>query len=351
MNTVRINTGKPYDVIVGSGLLSQLPEFLKQYSHSTRMMIVTDSNVAPLYLKRTEDILSNAGYPVFSFIFEAGENSKCLSTVEKLYSKMSQSNITRTDLVIALGGGIVGDLAGFAAATFLRGIDFVQVPTTLLAAVDASVGGKTAVNTPEGKNLIGAFHQPVLTVCDIDLMSTLSKEIFTDGISEVIKYGVIWDKALFDLVATGKLSEHLQEIVTRCVEIKGEIVSQDETEKGVRVFLNFGHTLAHGIEMHSDHKVSHGGAVAIGMVEISKLTASLDPEAKDITPQITACLEKYNLPTSYSSPMIDAASYIAKDKKRSGDNIGLVLVKDFAQPYVKKVSIDEFLQLCKKTEV
>lgn len=347
MRTIRINTSKPYNVFVGRGLLQQLPSFLTDYPTTTKMMIVCGSNVSRLYLPQVKTALEEAGYPVYYFIFPAGENSKTLQTVEHLYTAMANADITRTDLVIALGGGVTGDIAGFAAATFLRGISFIQVPTTLLAAVDSSVGGKTGVNIPQGKNLAGAFHQPSLVVCDLNTFDSLPEEILNDGTSEAIKYGVIWDKELFKLLAEGHRDRCMDKIVSRCIEIKGEIVSQDEQEKGIRILLNYGHTLAHGIEMDSRHRISHGQAVAIGMAEIARLQQTLEPDSEDITQQLTDCLHRYHLPTVYEGSLLSAAQYIAKDKKRSGNSIRLVLSQGIGKAHTISIDTEHFIQLCK----
>ncbi len=348
MKTVRISTGKPYDIYIGNGILADIPEFFKRYPVSTRMMIVCGSNVAGLYLEPVKASLESAGYSVFSFVFPAGEHSKTLDTVNALYDYMASCDITRSDIIVALGGGVTGDLAGFAAATYLRGISFVQIPTTLLAAVDSSVGGKTGVNISAGKNLVGAFHQPDMVICDTATFKTLPKEIIDDGTAEVIKYGVIWDADLFELLAKGGRDEHLEEIICRCVSIKGEIVSQDEKEKGIRVILNYGHTLAHGIEMDSDHQISHGRAVAIGMVLISKINKILDADAADITDRLIDCLKQYDLPSKYNGSILQAAKFIANDKKRSGNSVKVVLAKKLGEAYTMNVPVERLMKICEE---
>ena len=325
--TVHVRTGQPYEILVGRGLLEQLPAMLAQpEGRRPKIAIVTDSHVDPLYGEPLLQRLLQQGWKAAKFAFPAGETSKHLGTVQEVYRFFSQEQITRTDLVIALGGGVVGDLAGFAAATWLRGIRFIQVPTTLLAMIDSSVGGKTGVDLPEGKNLVGAFWQPALVVCDADTLATLPQETFADGVAEAIKYGAILDEQLFSLLEQGKLPDHLLEVIARCIQLKADVVEQDERDTGVRQCLNFGHTLGHALEKYHQFSMTHGKGVSIGMV---MLTGAC--ERHGITPEgtaqrIAACCRQYGLPTHDQAPLEALCQNCLGDKKRKGSQLTLVVL-------------------------
>ncbi|MEI6579117.1 MAG: 3-dehydroquinate synthase, partial [Eubacteriales bacterium] len=267
MQSVKVScTQKSYDVLIGSRMLKNAGDILRDYFSPCSVVIVTDDNVDALYGETVQYSLTCSGFNTSKFVFKHGEHSKNLSVYAKALEFMAQNSLTRSDMVVALGGGVTGDLAGFAAASYLRGVRFVQMPTTLLAAVDSSVGGKTGVNLDAGKNLAGAFWQPSLVLCDCDTLNTLPDDILADGIAEAIKYGMIRDKELFEMLEFGDCISNPEACVARCVTIKGNIVAKDEFDNGERQLLNFGHTLAHSIEKLSDYKISHGHAVAIGMV-------------------------------------------------------------------------------------
>ena len=275
MNNIRVHTESPYEILVGSGLLRSCGQEITKVHAPCRAAIITDDTVDSLYGAQTEASLRAAGYQVCKFVFAHGERSKCLQTALDAYEMLTANGISRSDLIVALGGGVVGDLAGFVAATYLRGVDFVQIPTTFLAAIDSSVGGKTAVDIPSGKNLVGAFWQPKQVICDTDTLSTLSEEIFSEGTAEAIKYGAILDESLYRLLASGGLSSHLEEVICRCVDLKRMLVEEDERDRGSRQLLNFGHTLGHCVETLSGYTVPHGRAVAIGMAMITRVSESL----------------------------------------------------------------------------
>ena len=260
MKTVKVQASKSYDVVIGNGILPCLGAYLGQVTQAKKIAVVSDSQVWPLYGKTVLNAL--AEYETFSYVFPAGEESKNGSTYLKLLNFLAENKLTRSDCLLALGGGVVGDLTGFAAATYLRGVDFVQAPTTLLAAVDSSVGGKTAIDLDAGKNLAGAFYQPSAVLCDLDTLNTLPENIFRDGCAEVIKYGVLYDEALFAHLEEKGLGFDQEEVISRCVELKRDVVAQDEFDRGERQKLNLGHTIGHGIEACSGYKISHGsGAV------------------------------------------------------------------------------------------
>lgn len=344
-----VQTANPYSVFIEYGLLTRTGEHcLSLFPAGTRVMVISDSNVFPLYGETVMDSLRRAGYEVHSCVFPAGEQSKLLSTVETFYRALGENGFTRSDFIVALGGGVTGDMAGFAAATFLRGIDFVQIPTTLLAQVDSSVGGKTGVDLPFGKNLVGAFHQPRLVLIDPNTLSTLSPHFFADGMGEVIKYGCIRRPALFKYLMEEDAREHLDVVINECVDCKRRIVEADALDKGERMILNFGHTLGHALEkLHGFSGLSHGEAVGIGMVLISKAAEHAGLTAPGTSEKIVALLERYNLPTETDWNMEKIAEATALDKKSAGKNLRLILLHDIGDAYIYTLPQEElkgFLQ-------
>lgn len=319
MNTVTVSASKTYDILIGSGLLTQLGERVKALGKAQKVCVVSETAVFPLYGKAVAESLENAGFSVVSFVFPAGEESKNGSVFLELLNFLAENRLTRSDLIVALGGGVTGDLAGFAAASFLRGIRFVQVPTTLLAAVDSSVGGKTAIDLPAGKNLAGAFCQPSLVLCDTDTLNTLPADIFRDGCAEVIKYGILYDPVLFSHLEDKGLDFDREAVITRCVELKRDVVMEDEFDTGARMKLNLGHTIGHGVEAKSNFTLSHGKSVAIGMAIVAR--ASNCPD----TARILSILRQFGLPTTTDDSAEDIFTYALSDKKRSGDLVKLIL--------------------------
>ena len=321
MNTVTVSASKTYDVLIGSGLLSTLGTEAKKLGKAQKVCIVSESTVFPLYGAAAKESLENAGFQVVSYIFPSGEESKNGTVFLEVLNFLAENKLTRSDLIVALGGGVVGDLAGFAAASYLRGIRFIQVPTTLLAAVDSSVGGKTAIDLPAGKNLAGAFWQPSLVLCDTDALNSLPTDIFRDGCAEVIKYGVLFDPALFAHLEEKGLDFDREAVITRCVELKRDVVMEDEFDTGARMKLNLGHTIGHGVEAKSQFLVSHGKAVAIGMAIVSRASGCAD------TGRILGILEKFGLPTASEYSADALCTYILSDKKRAGNTVNLILPK------------------------
>ncbi len=319
MSTVTVTASKEYAVKIGGGLLSQLGAEVANICKGRKAAVISDSNVYPLYGKIAEESLQNTGFEVISFVFPAGESSKNGEIYLQILNFLAENHLTRSDCLIALGGGVVGDMTGFAAATFLRGIAYIQVPTTLLAAVDSSVGGKTAIDLPAGKNLAGAFYQPWLVLCDTDTLNTLPAEVFRDGCAEVIKYGVLYDPTLFSHLEETGLSFDRKSVITRCVELKRDVVVQDEFDNGQRMKLNLGHTIGHGIEARSNFTLSHGKAVSIGMAIVSR--ASNCPD----TGRIIACLETFGLPVSTNCSPEEIYTAALSDKKRSGGTVNLII--------------------------
>lgn len=331
---IEIKTDKPYEVIVEDGVLDRAGEKIAPLVRpGSRAMIVSETNVFPIYGERLKASLEKAGIHTAEFVFEAGEPQKQLSTVMQIYEALAENDFTRSDIIVTLGGGVAGDMGGFAAATFLRGIDFVQVPTSLLAQVDASVGGKTGVDLPFGKNLVGAFHQPRLVLADPQTLSTLPDAYFTDGMGEVIKYGCIADEALFEKIerlgSREALAPELDEIIARCCAIKACYVHEDPHDHGVRMQLNFGHTLAHALENTMGYGVLlHGEAVCIGMVAAAGWGEALGVTPAGTGARIERVLRAYGLPTERDERLTRAhlAAVMALDKKAEGDGVRCVLL-------------------------
>jgi len=331
---VRVELGeRSYDICIGDGWLPQLTQFLSFIPHTSEIIMITDQNVFDLYGPRTLEILQSAGYKVEAAVIAGGESCKNLDTVASLYKQMISQGLDRKSTVVALGGGIVGDIAGFAAATYMRGIGYIQIPTTVLAQVDSSVGGKTGVNLSQGKNLVGAFYQPGLVFVDVAFIDTLLEREYLTGLAEVIKYGIIWDKDFFIYLEDhmdkikSRDSECLMHIVTRCCEIKAEIVSQDEKESGMRGLLNLGHTFGHAFEAMTNYeKFTHGEAVAIGMIYAARLAHHLELISSLDLNRITDLIKGFGLPIHFGS--LDSQEVVVqmrKDKKSVGGKIQVVL--------------------------
>lgn len=321
-----------YDIHIGHGLLKDCAHLFSAY-HGRKAAVVADSNTAPLYSYVLMEQLHRAGVESSLIVLPAGEETKCMAQLEKLYEAFLDFRLTRADLVIALGGGVVGDITGYAAATFMRGVHFIQVPTTLLAQVDSSVGGKVAVNHPRGKNLLGAFYQPELVLIDCDTLKTLDERQIGAGLGEVIKYGCIYDAALFDrlerLSSREALMPVLDEIIARCCEIKAEYVRQDPHDHGVRMQLNFGHTLAHALENAMGYGVLlHGEAVAIGMCAACRWGEKLGVTPDGTADRVKRVLKGYDLLTEYPASLCadTLADAMALDKKAEGSRVRTVLL-------------------------
>lgn len=319
MTTVQVKASKNYDIHIGRDLLGSIGSLIQELGKAEKICIVSETTVWPLYGTIVTESLEKAGFSVCSFVFPAGEASKNGATFLELLNCLATGQLTRSDMIVALGGGVVGDLAGFAAASFLRGIRFVQVPTTLLAAVDSSVGGKTAIDLPAGKNLAGAFCQPSLVVCDIDTLDSLPEEIFRDGCAEVIKYAMLYDPCLFACLEETGLEFDRETVIARCVQWKRDVVAEDEFDTGARMKLNLGHTVAHAVEAESNFAVSHGRAVAIGMAVICR--AANIPDCR----RLLALLEKFGLPTHTDDSSHALIQHMLSDKKRSGGTVNLII--------------------------
>jgi len=324
MKTVTVNASTSYDILIGEGLLDRAGELCAAHIGVCRVCVVTDDTVHALYFERLSRSLHDAGYEVYPFVVPHGEASKSTESLVALLEFCAEHRLTRADALIALGGGVVGDLCGFAAAVYLRGVRFVQVPTTLLAMVDSSVGGKTAVDLRAGKNLAGAFHQPSLVICDTKTTETLSPEIFADGCAEVIKYGVINDRPFFDFLKGG-IAEQLEEVITDCVLHKRELVEVDEFDCGARQLLNLGHTVGHAIELCSALAISHGSAVSMGMVIVMRAAIAEGLCPASHLDELISMLRANGLPVNCPYTAQALAAVATADKKRSGDTISLVI--------------------------
>lgn len=339
--------GKEYEIVIGAGLLLQAGERIRAVvPKAERLFVVTDSNVAPLYLGTLVGSLKAAGFHVNSLSVPAGEASKTATMLSYLWEVMLQSGLTRTDAVVALGGGVVGDLAGFAAATVLRGVDFIQIPTTLLAQVDSSVGGKVAVDLAAGKNLAGAFHQPKLVLMDTETLVTLTDEDFAGGMAEVIKYGCIRDKAFFEALAARPsreaVMEDIETVLETCCAIKAEVVTADERDTGVRMILNFGHTLGHAYELAGHYeRWTHGQAVAAGMLVAWDLGETMGITHGPGRDELKNLLEAFGLPTHIPCEEAYIRQAVGRDKKGSGEDIHLVLLHELGHAAPVKVKKDE----------
>lgn len=345
MKTVKVNVSKSYDVVISSNILDKIGTICK--ISPCKAAIISDDKVFPLYGERVKKSLEEAGFFVVCHIFKNGEKSKNITEYAKMLEFLAENHITASDCIFALGGGVCGDMSGFSAATYLRGMRFVQIPTTFLAAVDSSVGGKTGINLGAGKNLAGAFHQPSFVLCDTDTFKTLDKETYSDGVAEAIKCGMIRDKALFEKMQ-GDYQEDIESVITSCIEVKRCVVEADEFDKGERRLLNFGHTIGHAIEKLSDYEITHGHAVAMGMAIVTKAAYKTGFCDKSVCDALTETLTKCALPTSCPYTAEEIAKIALSDKKRSGDTVAFVLPKEIGNCVIHNIKTDEICDFIEK---
>ena len=349
MDRIHIQASTAYNVIIERNCLAHIGEHLQAIKPACSIMIVTDDNVGTLYASTVSKSLETAGYTVHTYTFPHGESEKNGHRLMDLMETLGQTKLTRKDLIIALGGGVVGDLAGFAAATYLRGIDYVQIPTSLLAAVDSSVGGKTAVNLECGKNLWGAFKQPILVLCDPETLSTLPKEEWINGCGEIIKYGFLGHPELLDQLRERPLlqyPEDVDSVISQCVRIKAYVVEINEKESGLRATLNLGHTFGHGIEHGSAFTIPHGNAVALGLLIMARGAVAHEELDPAIIPSIKRLLIAHELPTTTTivkNVILEEASH---DKKASGSSITIVVPTGYGTSVLKKVTFEELAAYC-----
>jgi 3-dehydroquinate synthase len=343
-----------YPILIEEGIFDQAGHWIRRWVPSAQLAIITDTNVGKIYLERLKTGLKQAGMSSADvYVIEAGEESKNLQTVEMIYHWLLEKGHDRSSGIIALGGGVVGDLTGFVASTFMRGLPFVQVPTSLLAQVDSSVGGKVGVNVMEGKNLVGSFYAPKGVIIDPLVLKTLPMRQFRNGIAEIVKTGAILDANLLQEVA--KLHDAVElrpawgKVIARCCDLKAMVVSQDEEERGLRKILNFGHSFGHVIEQFTEYKkYAHGEAVAIGMIMAAQLGRKLEITEAEVEEELTALLRQFNLPIqSIPIPTEDWIAVMKKDKKKSKGLLHLVALKEMGQAVVRPVEyglIEEFLK-------
>ena len=346
MRTVEVRTGVPYQVRIERGLIDRLgEELLALFGKPLTAAILTDTTVDALYGERAQKALESSGFRTVRYAIQPGETHKTLADWQGMLSFLAENHVTRSDVVVALGGGIPGDMAGFAAACYLRGVPFVQVPTTLLAMVDSSVGGKTGVNLESGKNQVGAFYQPRMVLCDPDVLATLPPDTLADGISESIKYGVLGETEVFGWFEQGTWQQHTEELLRRCVQAKANVVEEDERDTGNRQLLNLGHTLGHGIEKNSNYTITHGHAVAIGMVLAARLAERLSLCEAGTADRLVHTLERNGLPTSTVCTAAQLSDAALSDKKRTGGTLTLVLPEKIGRCRLHPVPVAQLEQL------
>jgi len=346
MRCVHVAAGKPYDVLIERGLLEETGRILKEtLGRTCKVAILTDDTVDRLYGQQTEYSLQQSGFEVCRFAIPHGEENKTLPVWATMLDFLARHQLTRSDVIVALGGGVVGDMAGFAASSYLRGIPFMQIPTTLLAMADSSVGGKTGLNLEAGKNLAGAFYQPVKVLCDPDMLWTLKPEQLADGVAEVIKYGILGDQALFELLSGGHWHDQMLSVIETCVSAKARMVEKDEHDAGMRRLLNLGHTLGHAIEKCSHYSISHGHAVSIGMVYAARISEKKGLCEQGVCAKISACLEANHLPVSapYGADELYAAAI--SDKKRAGNSITFILPTEIGRCELHKVEVSQLPEM------
>lgn len=352
MKTLRVNLGeRSYDILIAPGLLDRAGEKVKAVCpRAKKLFVVTDTNVGPLYYNRLKASLEAAGFQFRDHVIPAGEGSKSAAMLADLWEDMTDFGLTRTDAVVALGGGVVGDLAGFAAATVLRGVDFIQIPTTLLAQVDSSVGGKVAIDLRHGKNLAGTFWQPKLVLMDPNTLWTLPDATFSDGMAEVIKYGCIADANFYSFLeqrpSRAEITGDIESVLYTCCDIKRKVVESDELDRGLRMLLNFGHTLGHAYELAGNYeKWTHGQAVAAGMVKAAELGTALGITPAGTAERIGVLLGCFGLPLAIPCAPADYAAAIGLDKKGAGEDISLVLLREIGHAEIRKTPKAELLNL------
>lgn len=355
MKTVTVQLpGVAYDIQIERGLLKKAGEEIKKVYNGNRVYIVTDTNVAPLYLQTVKQSIAEQGYETFSYVIQAGEESKSFAELQGIFHYLIENGASRKDLLVALGGGVIGDMTGFAAASYMRGIAFVQIPTSLLAQIDSSIGGKVAVNLPEGKNLVGAFYHPKRVIIDPDCLNTLPQRVLSDGAAEALKTGYIKDPALYDifqkLTCPEDLYQYIDEIIYRCCDVKRGVVQRDEKEQGERMILNFGHTVGHAYESYYHYqKYTHGEAVALGMMAICQVSETMGKAPKGVTAELKKILEALHLPTEdKEGDKKVIVRNILKDKKSNSQYTNVVLLEEIGTVTVEKIPSGELTAFFKE---
>lgn len=341
MTTVNIKASREYDVVIEQGLIDSVGEYAKKLLGGGTVCIVSDDIVYPLYGERVKNSLEAQNFRVIEYVIPNGEQSKSIPVYSSLLEHLLASRMTRSDALIALGGGVVGDLTGFAAATYQRGIKFIQLPTTLLAMVDSSVGGKTAVNLEHGKNQVGAFYQPVAVLCDPDTLDTLPHEQFLCGCAEVVKYAFLGSRDFYNRLKETPISKQIEPVITTCVKMKRDIVMEDEFDTGRRMLLNLGHTVGHAVEACSGFKILHGQGVAIGTAVITRAAVKMGVLPQDEAVKIISLLEATGLPTKTDYSPEELYSAALGDKKSAGKSITIVVPEKIGSCRLVKLPIEE----------
>lgn len=345
MSVISVKTPRQYDITVENGIINNCGETIAKVTKGKNCVVVTDSNVAPLYLTTVKNSLESQGISVNTHIFPAGEENKTLKTVEEMLHSFCESGLTRQDFAVALGGGVTGDLTGFASAIYMRGIAYIGIPTTLLAQIDSSVGGKTGCDLSFGKNLVGSFHAPKAVIIDPLCLNTLPQRVFNDGLGEAIKYGVIKSEKLFDRLMNENAKDFINELIEECVSIKRDVTENDFFEKGERMLLNYGHTIGHAIEKYYNYKdITHGEAVCIGMVTMAAAAERNGLCEEGLAKKITSCLHKYALPATTAIELEKLCEGALNDKKRRGKDIKIVLPEKIGSCIIKTVPADSLAQ-------
>lgn len=335
-----------YDIVIDNNILSRAAGFIKKVYKNKSIYVVTDENVFELYGEKLKTSLESNGFVTNFIVVKPGEESKSIKTLDYVLNKLTEQFVKRSDLIVAFGGGVIGDLAGFVSSIYLRGIDYVQIPTTLLSQIDSSIGGKTAVNLEKGKNLAGTFYQPKLVLIDPLVLSTLTDDCIKDGMGEVIKYACIKDSKMFkklkNIKSKQELFQDIEDIIYTCCNIKRCIVEVDEKDTGLRMILNFGHTLAHAIEKYFNYEYSHGQAVGVGMYYITRKSEELGYTKEGTAQKIKDILINFNM--KYTIENIDdeyIRNSVKLDKKNINDSINLILIKEIGDCFTEKVSQSE----------
>lgn len=328
-------------IIMGAKITNDLSSLALNRQKPRKVFVITDTNVSEIYLDDLKSQLKKLNFEFHYYIIPAGEFSKSLKTVENIYEKLSSGLISKNDIIISLGGGVVSDISGFVASTYKRGIKLINIPTSFLAMIDASIGGKNAVNLNSGKNLVGSFYFPDLILIDYNFLNTLPKKELNSGISEAIKCGAIFDEKLFSILEKEKFEDNIENIIYRSILVKKKLVEEDRFDSGKRMLLNFGHTIGHAVESLCGYKnISHGEAVSVGMNAITKISEKLGLTGAGVSERVKNVCEKYSLPTQNNFPIDKLSEMILQDKKNFGEYINLVILKNIGNSFLLKLSSD-----------
>jgi len=334
-----VNVSTSYDIVIEKGISDKIGKLITEVCNCCKVLIITDSNVPKEYSQKIYDNLQKIGYMPFIYTIPSGESSKSITNFALIHNYLAENLFSRKDLIVAVGGGVVGDLSAFVASTYMRGIKFVNVPTTMLSCIDSSVGGKTGVNLECGKNLVGTFYQPSLVVVDPLFLNSLPKDIYNDGLGEAIKYGIM-DSSVWE-VLKNDANNNIEEFIYKCLSIKKYVVEQDEKEGGLRQVLNLGHTFGHAIETLSNYTILHGIAVVKGIVIIAKYALKNGEISQEKYNEIVSVISKYDIDYTCPYSLEDLKLIMQKDKKANGGFVNLICIKDIGKVYIKNIKIDE----------